>query len=136
MPGPYRGGCLCGAIRYEAKAFGARMGYCHCSMCRKFHGAACVAFGEAKKDDFAWLSGEADLQAFVAPNGTTRRFCKHCGSSMTFAAKNGPDVVEVALGTLDDHPDQKPDAHIFVGSKATWSDITDALPQHHGAREE
>lgn len=33
-------GCLCGAIRYEVDVPLTDVGNCHCSMCRRFHGAA------------------------------------------------------------------------------------------------
>ena len=39
-------------------------------------------------------------------------------------------VSEVTLGTVDGDPGARPSAHIFVGSKAPWHDITDTLPQH------
>jgi hypothetical protein len=35
----------------------------------------------------------------------------------------------VTLGTLTDPPTIRPQAHIFVGSKAPWFEITGALPQ-------
>jgi hypothetical protein len=38
--------------------------------------------------------------------------------------------VHVTLGTLVDDPTIRPSAHIFVGSKAPWFEITDDLPQH------
>jgi hypothetical protein len=34
------------------------------------------------------------------------------------------------MGALDDDPGVRPREHIFVGSKAPWDEITDALPQH------
>jgi hypothetical protein len=50
---------------------------------------------------------------------------------MTFAPSHKPDdIVEVALGTLDSNLDMSPDAHIYVGSKACWSEILDDLPQY------
>lgn len=135
MNSPYRGCCLCGAVQYEVDAFSPRMGHCHCSMCRKFHGAAFATYGEAKISEFRWLQGENELQGYTADNGTTRRFCRHCGSSMTFSSANYPDdIVEIALGTLDSNLDVLPDAHIFVGSKASWSEILDDLPQYEGNR--
>lgn len=135
MSTPYSGQCLCGAVKYEVDEFSPRMGHCHCSMCRKFHGAAFATYGETKAADFRWLQGEGDLQAYTADNGTTRQFCRHCGSSMTFSSKNYPDdVVEIALGTLDSNLDMSPDAHIYVDSKASWSEIHDDLPQYSGDR--
>lgn len=131
MSGPYKGGCLCGAVRYEVDEFSPRMAHCHCSMCRKFHGAAFATYGEAKLPDFRWLEGEEDLQAYEADNGTTRRFCRHCGSSMAFVSKNYPEeIVEIALGTLDSYLEMSPDAHIYVDSKASWTEIHDSLPQY------
>ena len=38
--------------------------------------------------------------------------------------------VHVTLGTLKDAPSLHPTEHIFVGSKAPWFNITDALPQY------
>lgn len=135
MNSPYRGRCLCGAVQYEVDAFSSKMGHCHCAMCRKFHGAAFATYGSAGSSDFRWLQGEDDLQAYTADNGTTRRFCRHCGSSMTFSSASSPDdVVEIALGTLDSNLDLSPDAHIFVGSKANWTEILDDLPQFEGDR--
>jgi hypothetical protein len=33
------------------------------------------------------------------------------------------------MGSLVDPPSIRPEAHIFVGSKAEWHEITDDLPQ-------
>lgn len=132
----YHGQCLCGAVQYEVDKIGTKMGHCHCSMCRRFHGAAFATFGEARKSDFRWLAGEALLKSYQAPNGTVRRFCSVCGSSMTFApANDSGELVEFTLGTLSDEPALKPDAHIFVGSKAGWYKITDSLPQFQTDRD-
>jgi hypothetical protein len=39
---------------------------------------------------------------------------------------------EVVLGTVDGDPGARPGEHIFVGSKAPWYEIVDALPQFEG----
>ena len=132
---PYKGQCLCGAVKYEVDAIGQRMGHCHCSMCRKFHGAAFATFGEARRESFRWLEGEQLLSSYQAPNGTVRRFCSSCGSSMTFAPSNDSgELIEFTLGTLVDQPELTPDAHIFIGSKASWYKISDDLPQFEEGR--
>ncbi|MCW8944736.1 MAG: GFA family protein [Sedimenticola sp.] len=132
----YHGHCLCGAVKYEVDKIGEKMGHCHCTMCRRFHGAAFATFGEAHRDDFRWLEGEHLLKSYQAPNGTVRTFCSLCGSSMTFApANDSGELIEFTLGTLDDEPDVKPDAHIFIGSKAGWYEITDQLPQYKEGRD-
>lgn len=132
----YQGSCLCGAVKYEVSKIGERMAHCHCSMCRKFHGAAFATFGEAKKKDFHWLQGEEYLSTYVADNGTTRSFCSKCGSSMTFKASSGhEDVVEFSLGTLDSDIERRPDAHIYVAYKANWMELYDNLPKYREGRD-
>jgi len=43
-------------------------------------------------------------------------------------------LVEFTLGTLDSPIATKPDAHIFIGNKARWFEVTDKLPQFTGSR--
>lgn len=132
----YKGQCLCGSIKYEVNKIEERMGHCHCSMCRKFHGAAYATLGEAKKDNFRWSSGQELLQSYHADNDTTRQFCSQCGSSMTFAdANDDGELIEFTLGTLDSDINLKPDVHIFVSSKSNWLDIEDDLPQFEDGRD-
>lgn len=136
MNGPFSGQCLCGEIRYEVDVIEPRMGHCHCSMCRKFHGAAFATLGEARAEHFRWTQGESLLSGYQAPNGTVRQFCRICGSSLTFAPSNDTgELVEFALGTLDSDIDRRPDAHIFVASKANWVEIEDELPCFVGGRD-
>lgn len=127
----YQGGCLCGIIRYEVDKIEDQMGHCYCSMCRKFHGAAFATFGEVLSLNFRWTSGEEHLKSYRADNGTLRQFCETCGSSLIFkAADDNGSLVQFSLGTLDTDLDHKPDAQLFVGSKANWVKITDDLPQY------
>lgn len=132
---PYYGECLCGQIKYQVDKIEPKMGHCHCSMCRKFHGSAFATYGEAKRENFHWLEGEDQLRSFKADNGTLRRFCQNCGSSMTFASDDGEQqVVEFSLGTLDSDIEQSPDVHIYTDYKASWYDIKDDLPRYKDDR--
>lgn len=133
----YSGSCLCGGIQFKASHLSPKMGHCHCSMCRKFHGAAFATFGETSAEHFEWIQGEQLLKGYTAANGTTRQFCSECGSSLIFKP-SGEDtgLVEFALGALDDPISEKPDAHIFTAYKANWLEICDDLPQHLEARDE
>lgn len=129
------GSCLCGAIQFQVRNIGERMGHCHCSMCRKFHGAAFATYGESKQSDFQWIKGESYLKSYRADNGTTRQFCKTCGSSLTFASDNyDENVVEFSMAALDDEVTVKPDAHIYTDYKASWYTIEDDLPQYKEGR--
>jgi hypothetical protein len=124
------GSCLCGAISFEVSQLERITANCHCSMCRKFHGAAFATFGVAKASDFTWLKGEDSLNSFEAANGTIRKFCGECGSSLIFKLPNDSgEFVEFALGTLDTDVCLKPTSHIYTEFKASWFEISDDLPQ-------
>jgi len=132
----YFGQCLCGTIKYQVDAIEPKMGHCHCSMCRKFHGSAFATLGEAKAENFHWLAGESSLKSYLAENGTTRQFCSNCGSSMIFVeAESDGSFVEFALGTLDSDIAERPDVHIFTNYKASWFDIEDDLPKYKEGRD-
>ena len=135
-----RGSCLCGGIRFEISGPLLRPSNCHCSMCRRQHGAAFRSSARVHAADFKWLAGGDLVRFYEASPGTYRGFCSVCGSPIlnkfderSRSAQTRPDPVShfrIALATLDDDPGVRPQSHIFVASKAAWFDITDDLPQH------
>ena len=125
-----RGSCLCGSVRYEIRGPVGRVSHCHCSMCRKAHGAAFASYGRVERSDFALVSGADYIASYRSSPGVIRTFCKQCGSNLQFISDKGPSTLSLALGTLDDDPSVQASLHIFVASKAPWFQITDDLPQH------
>ena len=125
-----RGSCLCGSVRYEIRGSLGRVSHCHCSMCRKAHGAAFATYGRVESGDFVLASGAGDIASYQSSPEVTRTFCKRCGSTLQFISTKRQGGFSLALGTLDDDPGVQASLHIFVGSKAPWFDITDNLPQH------
>lgn len=95
---PFKGQCLCGSIQYEVAHIEPKMGHCHCSMCRKFHGAAFATFGEALAENFRWVKGQPLLKTFLAPNGTKRKFCEHAGSVVKRRTKSHQLVNDQGVG--------------------------------------
>ena len=122
------GSCLCGSVRYEVAGSLRLLGNCHCSQCRKSHGAAFATWGILDPDQFRWTSGAEFVRAYESSPGRQRCFCRRCGSPLV--STHDGVVGEVAAGTLDGDPGVRPREHIFVGSKAPWHEITDALPQY------
>ena len=125
-----RGSCLCGSVRYEIRGPLGRVSHCHCSMCRKAHGAAFGTYARVNRSDFAWLSGEGHIASYRSSPSVARTFCRACGSTLQFITEARPESFALALGTLDDDPGVRPAHHIFVASKAAWFEITDGLPEH------
>ena len=122
-----KGRCLCGALTYELEGPFSAMIHCHCSMCRKHHGAGFATFVVGPIAGFRWISGEDRLGRYQSsPNGV-RTFCRVCGSAgPTTIPELGIAVAPAA--SLEGELGIKPQSHLFVGSKAPWDAITDDLP--------
>ncbi len=132
----YTGSCLCGEVRYSVVEFEEQIGHCHCSMCRKFHGAAFSTFGSVRLDALTWVAGEEKLKCYVADNASQRYFCDNCGSSMAFCSEQQKGhSLELALSTLDGDVDLVPDAHIYTDYKANWFSVEDDLPKYREYRD-
>ena len=124
------GNCECGRVQYEVDAAISDYSHCHCSQCRRLHGAAFASWGGVARDKFCYVSGEADLRIYASSEEIDRVFCGHCGSNILADYKPEPDVLYITLGTVTGNPELPPGYHQFVGSKAPWYEICDALPQH------
>jgi len=124
------GSCLCGGVRYEISGRLSGPLYCHCSMCRKAHGAAFRTRASVRAQDFRWVQGETLVTWYETSPGTERGFCRVCGAKLLSRFERNPRFYGLPLGTLDDDPGVKPGMHLYVAHKAPWFEITDALAQH------
>ena len=55
---PITGGCLCGAVRYEASEPPDLNGTCNCRNCQKWTGSSYLAFAGFPKTAFRFTLGE------------------------------------------------------------------------------
>jgi len=124
-----RGSCLCGTVRYEVDGPFESMLSCHCSMCRKHHGAPFATFVSAPLAGLRWLSGQDAVEQYQSSPSGSRGFCRICGSVAPMLIE-AMGVVLCPAGNLAGDLGIRPQAHMFVGSKAPWYEITDSLPRH------
>jgi len=124
-----QGSCLCGAVRYEVTGPVHDVHHCHCSMCRKSHGAAFATFARFTASDLRFVAGTDHIRAFRSSAPIERTFCSTCGARLTARFDGMPDTVWVTVATLDGDAAMPAAVHAFVGSKAPWFEITDELPQ-------
>ncbi len=125
-----RGSCLCGGVRYEITGEFESMSHCHCSMCRKAHGAAFATYAEVESRHLRFTSGHELICEYRSSGEAKRTFCSRCGSNLLFLPEESPNLVWVAAGGLDSDPQLRSSSHIFVESKASWFEISDDVPQH------
>lgn len=123
------GSCLCGTLQYEITEPFNFMANCHCSRCRRHHGAPFATYLGAPLTGFKWISGKDNVAEYQSADGGPRRFCKTCGSVAPMPNEQ-MGMVMLTAGNIDEDPELRPQFHIFVGSKTPWYEITDDLPQH------
>lgn len=132
-PSPARrlsGRCFCGAVRYKVDDAFLYAFNCHCSNCRRVTGSAFKPFAAIEATCLTLIAG-ADRLLIHGEGAAHDVHCGVCGSFLYSMLDHGKRA-HVAMGTLIDTPSIRPGAHIFVGSKAPWYDITDTLPQFEG----
>ena len=125
-----RGSCLCGRVRFRISGALFDILNCHCSMCRKYHGAAFKSRARVRAAELKLTAGAQTIRYYESSPGEHKGFCSTCGSPILTRFDRDTANLTIALGTLDDDPGVVPERHIFVGSKAGWHTITDTLPRH------
>jgi hypothetical protein len=131
-PARVTGGCLCGAVRFSVALPTAFCGHCHCSMCRRNHGAAYVTWFAIAGSQLSIDRGEDELTRYVSSPHGSRSFCRRCGSSLFCVSSRHPDVVDIPLANMDAPIDRGPESHVYFDDRAAWTAIGDELPRHGG----
>jgi hypothetical protein len=126
------GACLCGAVRFEVELPSKWCAHCHCSMCRREHGAAFVTWFGVERPQLRVTAGEAALARYASSPEAARSFCGACGSSLFFESTRWPTEVHVALASLLGPLDRAPQAHVFFDDRVPWVHVADGLPRRGG----
>src|SRR3954468_1468230 len=99
----YAGGCLCGALRYEADGESAMMGHCYCADCRKASGSGFIPFMGFPA---AALRVTGEVSQFRSPafrgGEAVRNSCPICGGLVFGGVLGESDSHTIYAGTLDD----------------------------------
>lgn len=125
-----KGHCECKSVSFEINQKITHFSHCHCSQCRRSHGAAFGSYIEVKNSSLHYYFGEDHLKSYASSKYSQRIFCKECGSNIMFVNDHITDRCYVALGLIDGDPELPKAEHIFVESKAPWHEINDDLKQY------
>jgi hypothetical protein len=129
-----QGGCLCGAIRYEANGEPFHLTNCHCTLCRGTTGAPYVAWLTVRRSNFSFTQGTP--KRFASSANAARRFCGRCGTQLTFENDLLADEIDITTASLDDPQRQAPHSHTFDSSRIGWIEPGDGLPRFATTRED
>lgn len=129
----HTGGCLCGALRYEARGAPLYMGLCYCADCRKASGSGFIPFmAFAAKD----LTFSAPSRTFVrgSARGTdaVRNSCPTCASLVFGGPVGQAESHTIYAGSLDDPTAFRPTMAIFTKGRPDWAVIPEGLERFEG----
>jgi hypothetical protein len=130
-----QGGCLCGKVRYQITQLSDNIANCFCEMCQKSSGSAFATFAAVDHDHLQWLQGQASIKEYQSSHIASRGFCQECGCNLYYRVAQTGSPYEIALGTLDQEPAQKPNANIYCESKREWAKEVEQLPSFNQGRQ-
>ncbi len=123
------GGCMCGAVRYEARGEPLVVVHCHCESCRRHTGAPMVTLVSFERDKVRYTSGAPKIHN--SSPGVGRAFCGTCGTPLTWEGMTGgKTAIEFHIGTLDEPNAFTPVRHVFHEERLDWFDTADELPRY------
>src|SRR5262249_54529806 len=99
----FAGGCLCGALRYEAEGEPLYTGHCYCSDCQKASGSGFIPFMGFAASQISF-QGESKIFVCQAANGgeAHRNSCPHCSSLVFGGVVGESESFTIYAGSLDD----------------------------------
>ena len=78
------GSCLCGDVHFALTFPSKWVAHCHCSLCRRAHGAAFVTWVGMEDTHVSIDDPHSRLRWYASTPGAERGFCSRCGSTLFF----------------------------------------------------
>lgn len=121
------GRCLCGAVRYRVTGEPIWASHCHCESCRRATSAAFATYAGFDRERFEITAGEPAI--YRSSPGVERRFCRQCGSPITYESVRWPTETHIFLCGLEDPTSIEPTAHTHTDEQLPWVHLGDSLPR-------
>ncbi len=109
------GGCFCKKVRYRIDDGDYLALNCHCTMCRHIHAAPFVSWLVVPAQFFRYVAGSATT--LRSSERGTRYFCSSCGTHVACTNDGHPNIVDVAIGSLDDPRAVRPTREVYTDTR-------------------
>src|SRR5262249_14289202 len=121
------GTCLCGEVAWEVTQPFEFMSHCHCSRCRKTHGAAFATYMMGPPDTFHLVRGRERIVRYSSSPLFSRLFCGRCGSVVP-DGEPAQGLVGGPLGPIGDRPGTRRLGLLSFCPRTTGSHAPGQLP--------
>jgi len=115
----HKGGCQCGAVRFETINAPKFVANCHCQSCRKATGAAFSTWVGFDDNQVRWTTAQPCY--YASSKGVQRGFCPACGTPLTFAGVKWPGETHLLIGVIDDPSAFVPYNEVFTEDALSWA---------------
>jgi hypothetical protein len=120
----HTGGCLCGAVRYEATGHPTMAGYCYCKDCQKASGSGFIPFMGFPAGAIRFTGETLQFASKSARGGdAVRNSCPVCGGLVFGGIVGKDDSHTIYAGSLDDASAFGPTIAIFTRDRPHWSPL-------------
>ncbi len=134
MAEQHRGRCLCGAVKVTGLGT-PTVAVCHCSMCRRWHGAPSISIRFAGGIEIA--AGAESVRWFRSSDWAERGFCGRCGSTLLYRLVEATGDASADLmgesGSFDLPAGLEITEHYFIDEKPDYYRFADDAPRLTGA---
>jgi hypothetical protein len=117
----YTGGCLCGALRYEADGEPSYMGQCYCGDCRKASGSGFIPFMSFPASTIRFMGASKLFESQGLRGTAARNSCPNCSSLVFGGIAGQSESFTIYAGSLDDPAQFKPTMAIFNHGRPDWA---------------
>ena len=126
-----RARCGCGALVATTTAEPLFAIACHCIECQRRTGAPLGAGVYYQRDAVA-VSGSVSQYARCTDSGGTMRtgFCPTCATSLLWTIDAHPELIGIALGTIEDRDPPLGIDSLWERSKHPWISLDTAIAHH------
>jgi len=113
------GSCLCGSLRFRILFPTLWSAHCHCSICRRAHGAGFVTWVGVALANFKFTADQT-LHWYGSSTDSERGFCSRCGSTMLFRSLRWPGEMHVTVANVNMPLDRDPAKHVYTDTRVHW----------------
>jgi hypothetical protein len=134
-PKSYKGGCLCGNIKFEARGMPSKPHTCSCKMCQRHTGALTASWVEFPREDVTWTGPGGAPSTYRSSDHSSRAFCPQCGSSI--GAIDHAPVVALLIGAFDKNVglELMPTYQSYRGGRPKWWHVEAKAPEPAPAKD-
>ena len=122
-----RGACLCEAVQFEVTPPTKWCAHCHCTMCRRAHGAGVVTWFGARNDSFRLIAGRSSSSGSSRQPARAAASAADAAVTLFFEGERWPDEIHITRASVAEAIDREPQAHVFYDLRVEWLELHDEL---------